>query len=125
DQNIRMPILEAIDTVHSYGIEIHGGIVLGFDSEQPDSEEKILEFIDKSNIPIVALNVLYALPRTPLWRRLEREGRLIPNAEVEDSNIMFHGGQQPVIDRWRRIAENIFTPKAVYKRYRHNVVHTY
>jgi hypothetical protein len=32
---------------------------------------------------MLTINILYALPRTPLWRRLEREGRLLADGALE------------------------------------------
>jgi hopanoid C-2 methylase len=124
-QNVRMPILEAVRIINDHGIELHAGIILGLDNDGPDAAEKILRFIEQANIPLLAVNVLYALPRTPLWRRLEEEGRLIPTADVDQSNVVFKLPAEQVLAQYRRVVEEAFTPEALYRRYRHNVAHTY
>lgn len=68
-----MSILEAIQTLNSYGMEVVSGIIIGLDTDTPDTGDRILEFIRLSNIPMLTINLLHALPRTPLWRRLETE----------------------------------------------------
>ncbi len=75
-----MPIMEAIDTIHSFGIEVVSGIIMGLDSDTPDTPERILQFVELSKIPLLTINLLQALPRTPLYRRLEAEGRLVDRA---------------------------------------------
>ena len=75
-QNLRLPILDAVETINKYGMEVVSGIIIGLDTDTPDSADRIIEFIRASQIPILTINVLYALPKTPLWDRLERAGRI-------------------------------------------------
>lgn len=83
-----MPILDAVKTLNSYGLEVVSGIIIGFDTDTPQTADNILEFINASQIPILTINLLYALPKTPLWNRLKAEGRIIED-ESRESNIDF------------------------------------
>jgi hopanoid C-2 methylase len=125
NQNTRLPILDAVKAFNDHGIELSAGIIFGFDSDGEDTADKAIRFIQKANIPIVGLNVLYALPRTPLWRRLEAEGRLLPDADVDESNIAFKLGSKKVLDQFHRAVDALYAPEALYQRYRHNIKHTY
>ena len=87
-QNLRLPILEAVDKINAYGMEVVSGIIIGLDTDTPDSADRIVRFIRESHIPILTINVLYALPKTPLWTRLERAGR-IRNEAGRESNVDF------------------------------------
>ena len=69
--------------------------------------------------------MLYALPKTPLWDRLEAEGRLRPTADVEESNVVFKLPAETVMSQWRRVVDTVFEPKALYRRYGYNIAHTY
>jgi biotin synthase-like enzyme len=69
-------------------MEVVSGIIMGLDTDTPETADRILEFIRLSNIPMLTINLLHALPRTPLWRRLELEGRLVFN-ENRESNVEF------------------------------------
>jgi radical SAM superfamily enzyme YgiQ (UPF0313 family) len=71
DQNLRMPILEAVGTLNDYGLEVVSGIIVGLDTDTPQTADHIIEFVHASNIPVLTINILYALPKTPLWRRRE------------------------------------------------------
>ena len=124
-QNFRMPMLEAVQIINSYGIELFAGIILGLDNDGPDTADKIIRFVEASGIPKLGINVIYALPKTPLWRRLEREGRLIPTAEVDESNVVFKLPAEQVMEQWRKVVMALYTPEALHRRFRHNVENTY
>jgi radical SAM superfamily enzyme YgiQ (UPF0313 family) len=124
DQNLRMPILEAVQRLNSYGLEVVSGIILGLDTDGPDTAEHIIEFIRASQIPMLTINVLYALPKTPLWDRLSAEGRLTPEAGRE-SNVVFKLPYETVIGMWRQCITAAYAPEAVYVRYAHNIAHTF
>lgn len=49
--NMMVPILEGVQTLNSYGLEVVSGIILGLDTDKLDAGEGILEFIDQSQIP--------------------------------------------------------------------------
>ena len=44
----------------------------------PSIFDEQFEFLQKAQIPVAMLSVLLAIPRTPLYKRLEAEGRLLP-----------------------------------------------
>jgi radical SAM superfamily enzyme YgiQ (UPF0313 family) len=124
DQNLRMPLLEAVRRINSYGIEVVSGIILGLDTDGPQTADHIIEFIEQSKIPVLTINILYALPKTPLWRRLEADGRLLPDG-VRESNVVFLMPYETVIGMWRECIAAAYAPEAVYERFAHNAVHTY
>ena len=70
--NMMTPILESVSTLNSYGMEVVSGIIMGLDTDSVDSPARILEFVDASQIPVLTINLLQALPRTRLWDRLAR-----------------------------------------------------
>lgn len=124
DQNLRLPILEAVRRINSHGMEVVSGIILGLDTDTPETADHVLEFIRASRIPMLTINVLYALPKTPLWRRLEAEQRLAPDGGRE-SNVVFRLPYETVLAMWRRCITAAYEPAAVYERYSHNVAHTF
>lgn len=122
--NLSMPILEAVKTFNRYGMEVVSGIIMGLDTDTPDTADRILEFIRLSNIPMLTINLLHALPRTPLWRRLEAEGRLSFD-ETRESNVEFLLPYEQVIAMWRRCITTAYEPDFLYQRYAYNMEHTY
>lgn len=124
DHNLSMPILEAIKTLNQYGIEVVSGIIIGLDTDTPETGQHILDFIQQSNIPMLTINVLQALPRTPLWRRLEAEGRLILD-ETRDSNVEFLMPYEDVLQMWQHCITTAYAPKFLYERFAYQLQHTY
>lgn len=123
-QNLSMPILEAVKTLNSYGMEVVSGIIMGLDTDTPDTCERILEFIRLSQIPLLTINLLHALPRTPLWRRLEKEQRLVGD-ENRESNVEFLMPYEQVLEMWRRCITCAYEPEFLYQRFAYNLENTY
>ena len=78
-----VPILEAVRTINRHGMEVVSGIILGLDTDTKDSGARILDFLEQSEIPMATINLLQALPRTPLWERLQHENRLLRDEDLE------------------------------------------
>ena len=124
-QNLKVPVLDAIRTLNDHGMEVVSGIILGLDTDTPDTADRILEFIRISNIPMLTINLLMALPRTPLWRRLEKEGRIIENDEGLESNVRFLLPYKHVVEQWRYCISKAYEPKALYARFEYQRDHTF
>ena len=118
-QNLRLPILDVVEQINRQGMEVAAGIILGLDTDTDRTAGAVSEFARVSGIPILTVNLLYALPRTPLHDRLAREGRL-NSGEGRDSNIDFLRGYDVVHRDWRQVVEEIYSPEAIYARYAHN-----
>jgi radical SAM superfamily enzyme YgiQ (UPF0313 family) len=84
-QNIRQDILFSVRKIYSYGIDIYGGFIIGFDNDTRDTFDRQFDFIIKSGIQMAMVGLLTALPKTPLFERLEKEGRLIPYVNHSDN----------------------------------------
>src|SRR5574341_610300 len=76
-QNLRGDLLDSVRKIQSYGMEVMAGFIVGFDNDPDDIFERQIRFIRESAIPMAMVGLLSALPDTQLWRRLEREGRLL------------------------------------------------
>ncbi len=122
--NTTLPILEAIGILNSYGMEVVSGIILGLDTDTPETPARIIEFVRLSNIPMLTINLLQALPRTPLWDRLAASGRLIHDSSRE-SNVDFRLPYDQVIAMWRDCIAAAYEPKELYRRFAWNAAHTY
>ncbi|MDG2991626.1 B12-binding domain-containing radical SAM protein [Candidatus Synechococcus calcipolaris G9] len=124
DQNLSMPILQAVAALNSFGMEVVSGIIIGFDTDTPETGDRILDFIRTSHIPTLTINLLHALPRTPLWRRLEAEGRL-NHDENRESNVEFLMPYDEVVEMWRRTITQAYEPEFLYERFAYQMTHTY
>jgi radical SAM superfamily enzyme YgiQ (UPF0313 family) len=124
DQNLRMPLVEAVGRLNAHGMEVVSGIILGLDTDDLGTADRILEFVRASGIPVLTINVLYALPKTPLWRRLEAAGRLVAD-EGRESNVDFALPYETVLGMWRRCIATAYDPDELYARFAHQQAHTF
>jgi len=63
--------------LHRYGIQVNGSFVLGFDHDGPDVFERTVAWIEANRLECATFHVLTPYPGTPLFRQLEREGRIL------------------------------------------------
>jgi len=76
---------ELIALFHRHGIAIQGCFVFGFDDDTPEVFERTAEFAVEARIDLPRFAVLTPFPATPLYRRYERDGRLLTrNWELYD-----------------------------------------
>jgi hopanoid C-2 methylase len=119
-----LPILDAIATINSYGVEVVSGIILGLDTDTPATAANLLDFIDRSQIPLLTINLLQALPKTPLWDRLAAAGRIDADGK-RDSNVVFARSYDAVLSDWRFAVRHAYAPEAIYGRFAWNAKNTY
>jgi radical SAM superfamily enzyme YgiQ (UPF0313 family) len=76
-QNLAMDPVSCVDLIHERGLWVTGGFIVGFDSDTDDIFDRQIEFIERTAIPWAMLNSLHAAPRTALYERMQKEGRLL------------------------------------------------
>lgn len=74
-----------VQKLHDAGIAIMGTFVFGFDADDRDIFSRVTEFAVRSKIDLPRYSVLTPFPGTPLYRRLQSEGRILTeNWELYD-----------------------------------------
>lgn len=63
--------------LHDHGIQVNGSFVLGFDGDSPEVFEGTIDWIEQQRLECATFHVLTPYPGTPLFRRMEAEGRLL------------------------------------------------
>jgi hopanoid C-2 methylase len=124
DQNNAVPMLASIKTLNDYGLEVTSGIILGLDTDSDDTESRLKEFIDVSHVPMLTINLLQALPKTPLWDRLAKTNRIADDPTLE-SNVRFLRPYDEVVAMWRRCIAYANDPEKLFARFQHQVDATY
>jgi radical SAM superfamily enzyme YgiQ (UPF0313 family) len=82
-QNVRRDLLGEVERIQRHGIAVYSGLIVGFDHDDLDIFKEQIAFITDAKIPIPLPSILGALPGTPLYKRMEDEGRLIPDKEFQ------------------------------------------
>ncbi len=68
---------ESIRRIQESGVSVNGCFILGKDADGPEVFDEVAEFVESSGLSEVQVTVLTPFPGTPLYARLEREGRLL------------------------------------------------
>jgi radical SAM superfamily enzyme YgiQ (UPF0313 family) len=69
--------LKIIERIHSHGIAVQAGIVFGFDHDTPETFERTVDFLEMAGVQNATFNVLTPFPGTPLFHRMEADGRIL------------------------------------------------
>lgn len=100
-QNVHTADLEeAIHTIQSYGIFVTGGMIVGFDHDDINIFDEHYDFLQRAGVVFPMLNVLGAMPKTPLFERMKGDGRLLTNRGELLTNI------QPVCMSYEDLEKN-------------------
>ena len=77
-QNLRRggTMVEKIKRIQAAGMEVWAGMILGFDNDDESIFAAQAAFIAEARISTAMIGMLSAIPRTPLFDRLEKAGRL-------------------------------------------------
>jgi radical SAM superfamily enzyme YgiQ (UPF0313 family) len=68
---------QALANLRRHGIRLYATFILGYDEDNGDTLRETLAFAKRHKFYIVAFNHLTPFPGTPLYKRLEKEGRLL------------------------------------------------
>ena len=77
----------AVERIQSHGIAVNGCFVLGLDGDTPDVFQAVQDFVEQSGLQEVQITVMTAFPGTPLYARLQREGRLLDETAWEKCTL--------------------------------------
>src|SRR6516162_10019224 len=81
-QNEKLDLVAAIHKIQSYNLFVSAGMIVGFDQDDATIFDEQYAFLQEAQIPIVMLSVLLAVPRTPLYERLQAAGRMNNDADL-------------------------------------------
>jgi len=119
-QNTRRSLLESVATIQSYGLQVMGGFILGFDTDREDIFDRMVDFIQQSGIPIAMVGLLQAMPGTQLFRRLWREGRILDagggNNTSDRLNFMPRMDAARLVEGYRSVLKRIYACEPYYER---------
>jgi radical SAM superfamily enzyme YgiQ (UPF0313 family) len=81
---------QALANLRRYKIRLYITFVFGYDEDTEDSFEETVRFARKHRFFVAAFNHLVPFPGTSLYRRLEKEGRLLYDKWWLDDNYSFY-----------------------------------
>jgi radical SAM superfamily enzyme YgiQ (UPF0313 family) len=66
-----------VHMLHDNGIQVNGSFVLGFDHDGQDVFQRTAGWIEENRLECATFHILTPYPATPLFHRMEAEGRLL------------------------------------------------
>jgi radical SAM superfamily enzyme YgiQ (UPF0313 family) len=121
-QNRNRDLVGSVRKLQRMGLQVMGGFIVGFDSDDETIFERMIEFIQQSGIVTAMVGLLQAPIGTQLYQRMLREGR-IRNAYSGD-NVDGETNIVPKMDLgqlkigYRKILDSIYSAKGFYERVR-------
>jgi radical SAM superfamily enzyme YgiQ (UPF0313 family) len=123
NQNAACDMNKAIEKIQRSGIEVMGGFILGFDTDKEDAFDNQLTFIRQNGIAQSMVGLLAAMPNTDLFKRLEREGRIIsqdsPHSGDNVDTVLNFVPVMPagkLVEGYRRVIAQTYAPKNYFTR---------
>jgi len=121
-QNQNRDLLQNVKTIHRAGLQVMGGFIVGFDSDSPSIFQRQIDFIQKSGIVTAMVGMLQAPPGTRLFDRLKMENRVVRTFSGDNvdgsTNIIPKMGMDRLLDGYRSIMKQIYSPHKFYERVR-------
>lgn len=68
--------VQAMENFRRHGLRIYGTFVFGYDGDTPETLERSVRFAKEQGLFIAAFNHITPFPGTPLYERLQEQGRL-------------------------------------------------
>jgi radical SAM superfamily enzyme YgiQ (UPF0313 family) len=77
--------------LHEHGIQVNGSFVVGFDHDRPDCFARTADWIEANRLECATFHILTPYPGTPLFRRMEMEGRLLHKdwSQYDTAHVVF------------------------------------
>jgi len=122
-QNVVVPLAECLREIMRNGLSITGSFILGLDGDKAGAGDRLCDYVEALNIPIVMLNMIGVPPNTAMWKRMEQEGRLLPEAYSDGmlhTNFITSQPFEEIKDEYVRAWKKLYQPSTFLKRvYRH------
>ncbi len=121
-QNRGRDLVANVKRIQRAGLQVQGGFIIGFDSDTPAIFQTQIEFIQRSGIVTAMVGLLNAAPRTRLYERLKREGRILGESTGDNvdgsTNFVPRMNAEVLRSGYRNLLARLYAPGSYYGRIR-------
>ncbi len=121
-QNRGRDLVADVATLQRAGLQVMGGFIVGFDSDQTDIFKRQFDFIQRSGVVTAMVGLLTALPHTRLYQRLKQEGRLLATSTGNNTeaslNFRPRLSAEFLLNGYRELMKKLYEPRTYYQRIR-------
>ena len=118
--NLRHDLMGAVKKIQRLGLQVNAGFILGFDHDTAATFDKHKDFIQRSGILGAMIGLLHAGTGTKLYKRLERENRLIEQSSGDNTdfstNFIPKMDHSDLITGYHNLVRTIYSPPFFYER---------
>lgn len=119
-QNTGRDLVADVKRIQKAGMEVMGGFIVGFDSDRENIFERQWRFIQESGVVAAMVGLLTALPETQLFKRLQREGRLLGHSTGNNVDAVLNFvpklDREKLLEGYRDLVRRLYAPKHYYRR---------
>ena len=110
-----------VGILHDHGIAVNGSFVFGFDHDREDVFDRTADWVEANRLECATFHILTPYPATPLFRRLEAEGRLLhKNWDLYDTaHAVFeprHMTPAELEAGYARCYQRLFSSESIWRR---------
>ncbi|MEW6034548.1 MAG: DUF4070 domain-containing protein [Chloroflexota bacterium] len=119
-QNTNRDLVASVKKLQNHGLQVHGGFIVGFDSDPHSIFERQISFIQQSGIVSAMVGLLKAPRGTKLYLRLKEEKRLLKEMSGDNTDLSLNFvprmNAETLIAGYRHILTAIYAPRQYYAR---------
>ena len=120
-QNVRGSLVDRVLKVQEAGMEVYAGMIVGFDNDDTTVFDRQYEFLRRSRVVGAMAGMLSAIPKTPLYARLEAEGRLDNEAandpRVATNVVPLRMSVGEMRDGWLDLMDRLYDAENYFQRF--------
>ncbi len=107
--------------LHDAGIQVNGSFVLGFDHDRKDVFARTAQWIEENRLECATFHILTPYPATPLFRKMDAEGRLLHRdwALYDTAHAVFrpqHMSPEELEQGYAWIYQRLFSHVSIWRR---------
>jgi radical SAM superfamily enzyme YgiQ (UPF0313 family) len=119
-QNKGRDLVACVKKIQRSGMQVQGGFILGFDSDQTSVFDGLIQFIQESGVVTAMVGLLNAPRGTKLHRRLMTENRLSQDATGDNTdfsiNFIPKMKTEDLLNGYKKVVSTIYSPRNYYAR---------
>jgi len=115
---------KAIEKIHSFGILVHSSFIVGYENDSTESFDNLIHFIKETNLLIPVINILTPFPGTHLYKRLDKEGRILSKDwQLYDTKHVVFQPENLSIEElssgYKKIVQSVYSFDEILRKMKH------
>ena len=119
-QNKGRDLVDCVKKIQEAGLQVQGGFILGFDSDDAGVFDNLIQFIQRSGIVMAMVGLLNAPRGTRLYQRLFAEQRLTTPASGDNTdcsiNFVPKMGLENLVQGYEKVIHTLYSQKHYCER---------